>query len=212
MNGIIYGYARVSAKDQNEARQLIALKTFGICQTRIFLDKQSGRDFQRPQYQRLLKRLKKGDTLVVKSIDRLGRNYNEIIEQWRILTKERQADVVVLDMPLLDTRRGKDLTGTLIADIVLQLLSYVAQTEREFIHQRQAEGIAAAKARGVKFGRPRKALPEGFGEVKARWERGELSARAAGRLLGVTHRSFLLWAQDDGCKEAVKKTQTKKTG
>ena len=146
MNGIIYGYARVSAKDQNEARQLIALKTFGIFQTRIFLDKQSGRDFQRPQYQRLLKRLKKGDTLVVKSIDRLGRNYNEIIEQWRILTKEKQADVVVLDMPLLDTRRGKDLTGTLIADIVLQLLSYVAQTEREFIHQRQAEGIAAAKA------------------------------------------------------------------
>ena len=207
MNGIIYGYARVSAKDQNEARQLIALKTFGICQTRIFLDKQSGRDFQRPQYQRLLKRLKKGDTLVVKSIDRLGRNYNEIIEQWRVLTKEKQADVVVLDMPLLDTRRGKDLTGTLIADIVLQLLSYVAQTEREFIHQRQAEGIAAAKARGVKFGRPRKVLPEGFGEVKARWECGELSARAAGKLLGVTHRSFLLWAQDDGCKETVKKTQ-----
>ena len=159
MNGIIYGYARVSAKDQNEARQLIALKTFGICQTRIFLDKQSGRDFQRPQYQRLLKRLKKGDTLVVKSIDRLGRNYNEIIEQWRILTKEKQADVVVLDMPLLDTRRGKDLTGTLIADIVLQLLSYVAQTEREFIHQRQAEGIAAAKARGARFGRPAKPLP-----------------------------------------------------
>ena len=144
---------------------------------------------------------------MIKSIDRLGRNYEEILEQWRIITKEKSAAIVVLDMPLLDTRRNRDLTGTLIADIVLQLLSYVAQTEREFIHQRQAEGIAAAKARGVKFGRPRKALPEGFGEVKVRWERGELSARAAGKLLGVTHRSFLLWAQDDGCKETVKKTQ-----
>ena len=144
---------------------------------------------------------------MIKSIDRLGRNYEEILEQWRIITKEKSAAIVVLDMPLLDTRRNRDLTGTLIADIVLQLLSYVAQTEREFIHQRQAEGIAAAKARGVKFGRPRKVLPEGFGEVKARWERGELSARAAGKLLGVTHRSFLLWAQDDGRKETVKKTQ-----
>ena len=149
---------------------------------------------------------------MIKSIDRLGRNYEEILEQWRIITKEKSAAIVVLDMPLLDTRRNRDLTGTLIADIVLQLLSYVAQTEREFIHQRQAEGIAAAKARGVKFGRPRKALPEGFGEVKARWERGELSARAAGKLLGVTHRSFLLWAQDDRCKETVKKERTEMLG
>ena len=149
---------------------------------------------------------------MIKSIDRLGRNYEEILEQWRIITKEKCAAIVVLDMPLLDTRRNRDLTGTLIADIVLQLLSYVAQTEREFIHQRQAEGIAAAKARGVKFGRPRKVLPEGFGEVKARWERGELSARAAGKLLGVTHRSFLLWVQDDICKETVKKTQTEMLG
>ena len=193
MNGIIYGYARVSAKDQNEARQLIALKTFGICQTSIFLDKQSGRDFQRPQYQRLLKRLKRGDTLVVKSIDRLGRNYNEIIEQWRILTKEKQADVVVLDMPLLDTRRGKDLTGTLIADIVLQLLSYVAQTEREFIHQRQAEGIAAAKLQGVRFGRKPREKPPEYGSLKELWVRGEISAREAARRLGITHRTFLSW-------------------
>ena len=189
---------------------IIALEEFGLNLRQIFIDKQSGKDFECANYQRLTRRLKEGDTLVVKSIDRLGRNYNEILEQWRIITKEKGAAIVVLDMPLLDTRRNRDLTGTLIADIVLQLLSYVAQTEREFIHQRQAEGIAAAKARGVKFGRPRKALPEGFGEVKARWERGELSARAAGKLLGVTHRSFLLWAQDDVCKETVKKTQTEK--
>ena len=203
----IYGYIRVSTRDQNEDRQLIALRELKIPEKNIFMDKQSGKDFNRPQYKRLVRKLKKDDLLYIKSIDRLGRNYTEILEQWRVITKEKGAAIVVLDMPLLDTRRNRDLTGTLIADIVLQLLSYVAQTEREFIHQRQAEGIAAAKARGVKFGRPRKALPEGFGEVKARWERGELSARAAGKLLGVTHRSFLLWAQDDGRKEIVKKTQ-----
>ena len=168
-----YGYARVSTKEQNELRQLIALREFGLTDRAIFVDKQSGKDFDRRSYQRLLRKLKDGDTLVIKSIDRLGRNYEEILEQWRIITKEKCAAIVVLDMPLLDTRRNR----------------------------------AAAKARGVKFGRPRKALPEGFGEVKARWERGELSARAAGKLLGVTHRSFLLWAQDDGCKEIVKKTQ-----
>ena len=162
-----YGYARVSTKEQNELRQLIALREFGLTDRAIFVDKQSGKDFDRRSYQRLLRKLKDGDTLVIKSIDRLGRNYEEILEQWRIITKEKSAAIVVLDMPLLDTRRNRDLTGTLIADIVLQLLSYVAQTEREFIHQRQAEGIAAAKARGVKFGRPRKVLPEGFGEVKA---------------------------------------------
>ena len=166
-----YGYARVSTKEQNELRQLIALREFGLTDRAIFVDKQSGKDFDRRSYQRLLRKLKDGDTLVIKSIDRLGRNYEEILEQWRIITKEKCAAIVVLDMPLLDTRRNRDLTGTLIADIVLQLLSYVAQTEREFIHQRQAEGIAAAKARGVKFGRPRKVLPEGFGAVKARWER-----------------------------------------
>ena len=207
-----YGYARVSTKEQNELRQLIALREFWLTDRAIFVDKQSGKDFDRRSYQRLLRKLKDGDTLVIKSIDRLGRNYEEILEQWRIITKEKGAAIVVLDMPLLDTRRNRDLTGTLIADIVLQLLSYVAQTEREFIHQRQAEGIAAAKTRGVKFGRPRKALSEGFGEVKARWERSELSARAAGKLLGVTHRSFLLWVQDDMCKETVKKTQTEMLG
>ena len=144
-----YGYARVSTKEQNELRQLIALREFGLTDRAIFVDKQSGKDFDRRSYQRLLRKLKDGDTLVIKSIDRLGRNYEEILEQWRIITKEKGAAIVVLDMPLLDTRRNRDLTGTLIADIVLQLLSYVAQTEREFIHQRQAEGIAAAKARGA---------------------------------------------------------------
>ena len=148
---------------------------------------------------RLLRKLKDGDTLVIKSIDRLGRNYEEILEQWRVITKEKGAAIVVLDMPLLDTRRSRDLTGTLIADIVLQLLSYVAQTEREFIHQRQAEGIAAAKARGVKFGRPYKELPAGFQEVKARWKRGELSARAAGKELRIAHSTFLHWAHGNIC-------------
>lgn len=202
-----YGYARVSTREQNEERQLIALREFGLNDGQVILDKQSGKDFDRRGYRRLLRKLKDGDTLVIKSIDRLGRNYEEILEQWRVITKEKKAAIVVLDMPLLDTRRNRDLTGTLIADIVLQLLSYVAQTEREFIRQRQAEGIAAAKAQGVKFGRPRKALPEGFSEVKARWERGELSARAAGRLLGISHRSFLLWVQDDERKETVNKTR-----
>ena len=192
---------------------MIALREVGVAEKNIYMDKQSGKDFDRPNYKKLIKKLKAGDLLYILSIDRLGRNYEEILLQWRIITKEKQVDVVVLDMPLLDTRKsGNDLTGTFVDDLVLQILSYVAQTEREFIHQRQAEGIAAAKARGVKFGRPRKALPEGFGEVKARWERGELSARAAGKLLGVTHRSFLLWAQDDGCKEIVKKERTEMLG
>lgn len=153
-----YGYIRVSTREQNEQRQLIALRAFGIEEERIFMDKQSGKDFARKGYRRLIRKLKNGDTLVVKSIDRLGRNYEEILEQWRLITKEKRAAIVVLDMPLLDTRQNRDLTGTLIADIVLQLLSYVAQTERKFIRQRQVEGIAAAKAKGVKFGRrPREA-------------------------------------------------------
>ena len=163
-----YGYARVSTKEQNEQRQIIALEEFGLNLRQIFIDKQSGKDFERANYQRLTRRLKEGDTLVVKSIDRLGRNYNEILEQWRIITKEKGAAIVVLDMPLLDTRKNRDLTGTLIADIVLQLLSYVAQTEREFIRQRQAEGIAVVKAQGVRFGRPPLERPEGFPEVRQR--------------------------------------------
>lgn len=190
-----YGYARVSTKEQNEVRQLVALREFGIDDKRIFVDKQSGKDFKRPNYRRLIKKLKPDDTLVIKSIDRLGRNYEEILGQWRIITKEKQTAIVVLDMPLLDTRTNRDLTGTLIADIVLQLLSYVAQTEREFIRRRQAEGIAAAKARGVQFGRKPVERPAEYEAVKKLWESGELSARAAATKLGITHRTFLLWAK-----------------
>ena len=188
-----YGYARVSTKEQNEQRQIVALEEFGLNRKQIFMDKQSGKDFERANYRKLVRRLKEGDTLVVKSIDRLGRNYNEILEQWRIITKEKDADIVVLDMPLLDTRRNRDLTGTLIADIVLQLLSYVAQTEREFIHQRQAEGIAVAKARGVRFGRPPLEKPENFPAVRLAWQRKEISAREAARRLGVSPKTFLRW-------------------
>lgn len=169
MKGKVYGYVRVSTKEQNEARQVIAMREFGIDEQNVFVEKQSGKDFNRPQYKRLLRKLKAGDTLVVKSIDRLGRNYDEIIEQWRILTKEKQAVIVVLDMPLLDMRQGRDLTGTLIADIVLQLLSYVAQTEREFIRRRQAEGILAAKARGVRFGAKPKEKPFDYEAYFVQW-------------------------------------------
>ena len=196
MSGKIYGYIRVSSKDQNEARQLIAMKEFGVQEDSIFLDKQSGKDFERPRYKRMMRKLKEGDTLVIKSIDRLGRNYDEIIQQWRLITKDKRAAIVVLDMPLLDTRQGRDLTGTLIADIVLQLLSYVAQTEREFIRQRQAEGIAAAKARGVRFGVQPKAKPEEFEIYFERWKNGTISARAAGDELGVHHSTFLKWARE----------------
>ena len=166
-----YGYIRVSTKEQNEERQVIALAEWGIPPKRIYLDKQSGKDFDRPQYQRLVRKLKAGDTLVVKSIDRLGRNYDEILEQWRVITKEKRVDIVVLDMPLLDTRQGRDLTGTLIADIVLQLLSYVAETEREFIRQRQAEGIAVAKKNGVRFGPKPMEKPEHFELCRQAWEK-----------------------------------------
>ena len=196
METTTYGYVRVSTKDQNEARQMIAMQEFGIDEKHIFLDKQSGKDFNRPQYQKLIRKLKKGDTLVIKSIDRLGRNYDEIIEQWRIITKEKTAAIVVLDMPLLDTRQGRDLTGTLIADIVLQLLSYVAQTEREFIKKRQAEGIAAAKANGVHFGVKPKEKPPGFEFYYEQWLRGDISARAAAKALGVSHPTFLKWAKN----------------
>ena len=196
----IYGYIRVSTKEQNEDRQLIALAEFPVPQENVFMDKLSGKDFNRPQYRRLIRRLKKEDVLVVKSIDRLGRNYDDVLEQWRLLTKEKQVDIVVLDMPLLDTRKGRDLIGTLISDIVLQLLSYVAQTEREFIHQRQAEGIAAAKARGVKFGRRPKNRPADYEISKKAWCEGSLSARAASQQLGVTHRTFMKWIGQDNSK------------
>lgn len=186
----IYAYIRVSTQEQNEARQRIAVQEAGVSRQNIYTDKQSGKDFDRPQYRRLLKKLKKGDLLYIKSIDRLGRNYAEILEQWQIITKETGADISVLDMPLLDTRQGRDLTGTLIADIVLQLLSYVAQTEREFIRQRQAEGIAAAKARGVPLGRPPKPLPENFPEAYRRWKAGELTGTAAAKECGMPLSTF----------------------
>lgn len=192
-----YGYVRVSTREQNERRQLVALREFGIENGRIYMDKQSGKNFERMQYGLLLHELKCGDTLVIKSIDRLGRNYEEILEQWRILTKEKRVGIVVLDMPLLNTHQNKDLTGTLIADIVLQLLSYVAQTEREFIHQRQAEGIAAAKQQGVKFGRRPMERPKKYKKLKEQWKQGEISARNAAGQLGVTHRTFLLWVNED---------------
>ena len=186
--GITYGYVRVSTRDQNEARQLIAMNDFGVPESMIYVDKQSGKDFNRPQYQILLQRLQPGDVLVVKSIDRLGRNYEEILEQWRVITKEKNAAIVVLDMPLLDTRSNRDLTGTLIVDIVLQLLSYVAETERAFIRQRQAEGIAAAKARGVHMGRPRKKRREAYVRCADMWAKGLMSAReAVGGAWGLPH-------------------------
>lgn len=191
-----YGYIRVSTKEQNEDRQLLALQEFGISNSHIYRDKKSGKDFDRPAYRRLLRKLKPDDTLVVKSIDRLGRNYKEIIEQWRTITKDKGAAIVVLDMPILDTREGKDLIGTVISDIVLQLLSYVAETERTFIKQRQAEGIAAAKMRGVKFGRKKMPRPPQFNNLQQSWQRGDISARAAARALGVTHNTFLRWIRE----------------
>lgn len=192
----IYGYVRVSTKEQNEDRQMLAMQEFGVVKDRIVVEKQSGKDFDRPGYGRLLRKLKAGDTLVIKSIDRLGRNYEEILDQWRVLTKEKQIAIVVLDMPLLDTRQGRDLTGVLIADIVLQLLSYVAQTEREFNRQRQAEGIAAAHARGVHFGRRFMDRGEAYAEVMAAWKRGEISGRAAAKQLGVAHGTFQRWSKE----------------
>ena len=192
--GRIYGYVRVSTRDQNEARQIDAMEAFGVHE--MYIDKLSGKDFNRPRYQAMLKRLAEGDVLVVKSIDRLGRNYEDILEHWRFITKEKRADIVVLDMPLLDTRQGRDLTGTLIADIVLQLLSYVAQTEREFILQRQAEGIAAAKKRGVHFGRKPMERPDRFDAVVQDWEDGKLSSRAAAHCLQISHTTFLRWVKE----------------
>ena len=190
MEGTTYGYVRVSTQEQNEVRQLAAMRTFGVAEENIVVEKLSGKDFKRPLYQRLVKRLRPEDVLVVKSIDRLGRNYEEILEQWAFITKERQAAIVVLDMPLLDTRQGRDLTGTLIADIVLQLLSYVAHTERENIRQRQAEGIAEAKARGVRFGRPPKPLPENFRQVYQNWRSKKLTLQEAAKVCGMPVSSF----------------------
>ena len=186
----IFGYIRVSTREQNEDRQLIALRELQIPEQNLYIDKQSGKDFDRPQYQKLVRRLKKDDLLYVKSIDRLGRNYEEIQEQWRVLTKEKGADIVVLDMPLLDTRRGKDLMGTFLSDIVLQVLSFVAENERTNIRQRQAEGIAAAKARGVRFGRPPRPLPENYPGAYRRWKAGEITGTAAAKECGMPLSTF----------------------
>lgn len=186
----IYGYIRVSTREQNEDRQLLAMRAHSIPSNHIYTDRQSGKDFHRPAYRRLLRRLREGDLVYVKSIDRLGRNYEEIQEQWRVLTKEKQADIVVLDMPLLDTRRGKDLVGTFLSDIVLQILSFVAENERANIRQRQAEGIAAAKERGVQFGRPPAPLPPGFFPAYRRWRDGEITGSAAARACGMPLSSF----------------------
>ena len=185
-----YGYARVSTKEQNTERQIAALTAFGLDGKSIYVDKQSGRDFDRPGYRRLLRRLRAGDTLVIQSLDRLGRNYAEIKEQWRVISKERGVAIVVLDMPLLNTREHTELVGQLISDLVLQLLSFVAQTERESIRERQREGIEAAKARGVRFGRPRAELPAGFEETVEAWRRGEFTAQEAARRLGISRGTF----------------------
>lgn len=185
---MVYGYIRVSSKEQNVDRQMDALLELGINKRNIFTDKQSGKDFERPAYKRLMKKLKQGDLLIIKSIDRLGRNYDEILEQWRIITKQKQADIFVIDFPLLDTRKKEnDLTGTFVADLVLQILSYVAQTEREFIHRRQAEGIASAKKRGVKFGRESIPLPDNFEQAKRNFQNGKMSVRKAAELCGMSH-------------------------
>ena len=186
----VYGYIRVSTREQNEDRQWIALREVGVPEKNILLDKQSGKDFRRPQYRRLVRKLKKDDLLYIKSIDRLGRNYGEMLEQWRLLTKEKGVDIVVLDMPLLDTRRGKDLMGTFLSDIVLQVLSFVAENERVNIRQRQAEGIAAAKARGVRFGRPPKPLPENFHSAYQRWRAGKITGTAAAKECGMPLSTF----------------------
>lgn len=192
-----YGYVRVSSKEQNIARQMEAMESLGIDRKRTYVDMQSGKNFNRPAYKKLLRKVKPGDVIVIKSIDRLGRNYDEILDQWRVITKLKQVDIYVLDFPLLDTRKkDNDLTGTFIADLVLQILSYVAQTEREFIHQRQAEGIAAAQKRGVKFGRKKLDLPDSFETVKAQYDTGLLPYRKAAELCGMNPSSFYRYCQN----------------
>lgn len=186
----IYGYVRVSSTDQNEERQMIALRKMSISEKNIFMDKQSGKDFERPNYKKMVRKLKAGDLLYILSIDRLGRNYEEIQQQWRVLTKEIGTDICVLDMPLLDTRQGKDLMGTFIADLVLQILSFVAQSERENIRKRQAEGIAAAKAKGVKFGRPEKEIPDDFGQMVDAWEQKKLPLAEVLKQCNVSKATF----------------------
>ena len=188
--GNIYGYVRVSSTDQNEARQMIALAEAGVPNGKIFIDKQSGKDFERTQYKRMINKIKSGDLLYILSIDRLGRNYEEIQRQWRILTKDIGVDICVIDMPLLDTRKGKDLMETFIADLVLQILSFIAQSERENIKKRQAEGIAAAKAKGVRFGRPEKKVPDNFGKIIKDWEEKRLMFSEVLKLCNISEATF----------------------
>lgn len=204
-----YGYVRVSTKEQNEDRQLIALRELGIPDENIYTDKQSGKDFDRPAYQFMVSFLRENDVLYVKSLDRLGRNYDEILEQWRILTKEKKIDIVVLDMPLLDTRKGKDLIGTFLSDIVLQVMSFVAENERSNIRQRQAEGIAAAKLRGVRFGRPEKQRPQGFDGIAEKWRSGEITIREASEALGIPKSTFHYWATHGGNNDERRKETAK---
>ena len=194
--GNVYGYVRVSTSEQNEDRQLIAMNTVQVPERNIYMDKQSGKDFKRPMYMRMLKRLKQDDVLYIKSIDRLGRDYEEVLEQWRMLTKEKKVDIVVLDMPLLDTRRGKDLMGTFLSDIVLQVLSFVAENERKNIRERQKEGIEAARRRGVRFGRPAKPVPENFEQACGKWEAGEITGREAAMECNMPFSSFYRKAGD----------------
>ena len=195
MSEQIYGYMRVSTREQNEDRQRLAMREYGVPEENLYLDKQSGKDFERPGYQELVSRLNAGDTLVIKSIDRLGRNYDDILEQWRFLTKEKQVWITVLDMPFLDTIADRDLLSRLISEIMLQVLSYVAQQEREFIRQRQKEGIAAAKLRGVQFGQKALPIPEQYYEIRELWKKGDLSANAAAKRLGVARNTFLKWTR-----------------
>ncbi len=207
MGGTTYGYARVSTREQNLDRQLDALTEFGVNETNVFSDKTSGKDFERPAWQRLVNNLAPGDVVAVKSIDRLGRNYEEILDEWRFITKTKHAAIVVLDMPLLDTRLERDgITAVLIADIVLQLLSYVAQVERENIKQRQAEGIAAAQARGVRFGRPRKKRPAAYQVVKQAYLAGRITRKTAAQQLGVSATTFGRWLKDDDSSERTNRT------
>ena len=191
----IYGYVRVSTKEQNEDRQMIAMREMGVPEKNIYMDKQSGKDFDRPQYRRLIRRMKRDDLLYIKSIDRLGRNYEEIQNQWRLLTKDKGVDICVIDMPLLDTRRGKDLVGTFLSDIVLQVLSFVAENEYQSIHKRQAEGIAAARDRGVRFGRPELPVPENFAEACRLWEAKQLSVKGAAEICGMPRSTFFYKAK-----------------
>ena len=194
-NNVIYGYVRVSTKEQHTDRQMDALSAYHISEKNIFVDRQSGKDFERPAYRRMMRKLKKGDILVIKSIDRLGRNYDEILLQWRKITKEKEVDIRVIDMPLLNTQEDENgITRVFIADLVLQILAYVAQTEREFIRERQREGIASARARGVRFGRPERKIPDNFQEICEQWEKVEISGREAARRLDVDLKTFKKWA------------------